>query len=626
MLGTPLEVLAGTARFAVVCGDATEVLKSLPNNTAHVCYCDPPYGLSAHGTDDVLRCLTAWLSGDVYTHGGRGFLGKEWDAFVPGPELWREAYRVLKPGAYCVAFSSTRTVDLLGISMRIAGGEMRDGWAWLQGQGFPKNHDVSKAIDKVNGESGRCKKFVAWMRTTGLNPSQIDTALREAGRISATSRFAVHFFNEGQPAIPTREMWEVVRPMCGDVPPWVDELVERIEAERAVVGTQKSSLGGTVAAGERDESYIGKHKDLEYEVTAPATDAAKQWEGYGTTPKPAYEPLVVTRRPMDGTVANNVLTHGCGALNIDGARITTGENLNGTARHDGDENWRLKRDGGAGEYTQPSGRFPANLAVVHDEGCELKGTHKVKGSNAMLAKTPKHVRDSYLGGMGAHPATNGSGEFGYADKDGNETVEKWDCTDTCAARALSEQSGDRSSPWVGNSKGHAVGRRGGQMFGGGNQNITTKHDYGDTGDATRFFYQGKARASDRLQYMTCSEGCTLHNTVAPYSAFPGKVCPACKSPQERYLHPTVKPYDLAAYHAKLLSLPKHVAPVAIVPFCGTGVEARALLDAGFRVIAVDIDPRHCAMTTFRLSGAQPSGSVSSTPSREVSIDDLLGLT
>lgn len=75
---------------------------------------------------------------------------------------------------------------------------------------------------------------------------------------------------------------------------------------------------------------------------------------------------------------------------------------------------------------------------------------------------------------------------------------------------------------------------------------------------------------------------------------------------EVYEHPTVKPYDLAAYHARLLSLPAHVRPIALVPFCGTGVEARALLDVGFRVIAIDIDPRHVAMTKYRLSQAAVS--------------------
>jgi site-specific DNA-methyltransferase (adenine-specific) len=284
------------------------------------------------------------------------------------------------------------------------------------------------------------------------------------------------------------------------------------------------------------------------------TDAAKQWSGYGTTTKPAYEPLVVTRKPLDGTVANNVLKHGTGALNIDGARVGTGDNLNGgayakegTARHDGDENWRFKRDGGAGEYVQPSGRFPANLALVHDEGCERVGA---------------------------------------------ETVDEWQCTDTCAVAELSRQS---------------------------------------TGTAARFFYQGKATARDRLAYLTCSPACPAHGTVAPATTAPskGSPCPRCGKPVEVYQHPTVKPYELALYHAKLLSLPPHTRPVALVPFCGTGVEARALMDVGYRVIAVDLDPRHCAMTSYRLGGEQPAREArvepeTTAPPAPLTLDDLLG--
>ena len=115
--GTVADVLAGRARYAVVCGDATAVLASLPDDCAHVTYCDPGYGLSQIDTADVVACLTAWLAGKPYVHKAAGFMGHEWDSFVPGPEAWREVHRALRPGGYCVAFSSTRTVDLLGIAV-----------------------------------------------------------------------------------------------------------------------------------------------------------------------------------------------------------------------------------------------------------------------------------------------------------------------------------------------------------------------------------------------------------------------------------------------------------------------------------------------------------------------------
>jgi hypothetical protein len=162
---------------------------------------------------------------------------------------------------------------------------------------------------------------------------------------------------------------------------------------------------------------------------------------------------------------------------------------------------------------------------------------------------------------------------GVSDEDGLETTDVWDCTPTCAVRVLGEQSGQITS---------------------------------GTGTAARFFYQGKSSAKDRLAYLTCSPDCTANNTVVPAKqANASTPCPVCRNTRTVYLHPTVKPYDLAAYHAKLLSLPPHTRPVAVVPFCGTGIEARALLDVGFRVIAIDIDPKHVAMTAYRLSGEQP---------------------
>lgn len=495
----PADVIAGDADWCVVEGDAGEVVKTLPSGSAHVCYCDPPYGMSQHDAADVLRCLQAWLAGQVYTHGGRGFMGKEWDAFVPGPEVWREVYRVLKPGAYCVAFSSTRTLDLLGISMRIAGGEMRDGWAWLQGQGFPKNLDVSKALDLLAGAE---RQVVAY----------------DASR--------------------ARE--------------------NRLYSRGAI---------GNIGGGEK----VSDRRDNGATITAPSSNAAKQWSGYGTTTKPAYEPLIVTRRPLDGTVANNVMAHGCGTLNIDGARIGTSKQVPASGRKETRvDGWGMDGDESTSGFDPNIGRYPANIALVHDDECELVGRATVKTG-----------------------------------------VDEWRCTETCAGVELARQSGISESK-RGNPRSASDQPRIG--FG----MTATGREYDDAGSAARFFYQGKAANSDRLAYLSCSTGCRLdgavvgaqgarknvqeHNKTLPPEqrrrAFP---CPACGCMAEVYEHPTVKPYDLAAYHARLLSLPPHVRPVALVPFCGTGIEARALLDVGFRVIAIDIDPRHVAMTKHRLA-------------------------
>src|ERR1017187_4303015 len=79
------------------------------------------------------------------------------------------ALRVLKPGGHLLAFGGTRTFHRLTCGIEDAGFEIRDCLSWLYGSGFPKSLDVSKAIDRVNGETDRPHRFTAWMRTTGIS-------------------------------------------------------------------------------------------------------------------------------------------------------------------------------------------------------------------------------------------------------------------------------------------------------------------------------------------------------------------------------------------------------------------------------------------------------------------------
>lgn len=573
-MSTIQEFLEGTDPFLVVSGDVTEVLKEVPDNTAHVVYCDPPYGLSSQSKDDIIECLSLWLQGRPYVHGSAGFLGKDWDSFVPGPEAWKEVYRVLKPGASCVAFASTRTVDLMGISMRLAGFELRDGWSWIQGMGFPKGLNVGKAIDSLKG----------------VDRPVVGVDLEKKGRDAVNSHDQFSAINPSEKGINSKKF-----------------------AENAGI------------------------------LTEPVTPEAKEWEGWGTNLKPAYEPLVVTRKPLEGTVAENVLKHGTGAINIDGSRIKTGESLKGGAyadnsggRHDGDENWRMKAQG-SDAFVQPQGRYPANLALIHNEDCEIVGKKKVFTGMAVFKNTEEgSLQDSYSGGLKRLP----HGEYGHADTDGTETIDEWECSEGCAVKELGDQSGVLiTGAWRASYAQNA--RVSSYVFGdqfGGNSLKDQTHREGSKGTAARFFYQAKANANDRLAYLTCSDGCPENGSVDFVCNQKGKssTCDECGHPREAYQHNTVKPMGLAKYHASILSLPKHVRPLAVVPFCGTGIEAKAMLDAGFRVLAIDIDPRHCQMTTFRLQGHTPKKSigikrvVSATkhPIKEApmpeSIEDLFG--
>ena len=129
--------------------DCLDWLRSLDECSVDACVTDPPYGL---GKPPPIRdVLSAWLDGERYQASGGGFMGRAWDAFVPGPAVWSELYRVLKPGAHAVVFAGSRTSDVMGVALRLAGFEVRDSIGWTYYSGFPKSADISKHIDRLHG-------------------------------------------------------------------------------------------------------------------------------------------------------------------------------------------------------------------------------------------------------------------------------------------------------------------------------------------------------------------------------------------------------------------------------------------------------------------------------------------
>lgn len=136
----------------IIHADCLDALRDLPDESAHAVVTDPPYGLANTDSPHVMETLSRWFAGERdYLPAGAGFMGKAWDAFVPPPAVWDECYRVLKPGGHLLAFAGSRTQDLMGLSIRLAGFDLRDTITWLYGSGFPKSLDVGKAIDKAAG-------------------------------------------------------------------------------------------------------------------------------------------------------------------------------------------------------------------------------------------------------------------------------------------------------------------------------------------------------------------------------------------------------------------------------------------------------------------------------------------
>jgi DNA modification methylase len=139
---TAAAALARSPDWEVFEGDCIDVLREIPDASVDAAISDPPYGMSEE--PDIVEVLTHWLAGDRYEHGARGFMGKTWDSFVPGPEYWREVNRVLKPGGHLLAFAAPRTYDLMAIAVRFARFEVRDMIEWLYATGFPKSLNVGE--------------------------------------------------------------------------------------------------------------------------------------------------------------------------------------------------------------------------------------------------------------------------------------------------------------------------------------------------------------------------------------------------------------------------------------------------------------------------------------------------
>lgn len=271
-------------------GNCLNVMKDMEDNSIDTIITDPPYGLK--------------------------FMGKKWDYDVPSIEIWKECLRVCKPGATMLCFAGTRTQHRMAVNIEDAGWILKDCIMWLYGSGFPKATDISKQLDKMNGESGRILKFVKWFRTTGLKQ-------KETNRIIEMSDVGSHYLRLDQPAVPTAKLWAKLRPYIKiKIPKWVDELVDRIEAKREVIG--KGKYAGK-RPNDRTEHNLMKGFTggrFDYIETKPPTPEAKLWEGWKSHGlKPAYEPILVAMKPNDGTYAENALKWGVSGLNIDGGRI-----------------------------------------------------------------------------------------------------------------------------------------------------------------------------------------------------------------------------------------------------------------------------------------------------------------
>jgi len=447
----------------IICGDCAEALKKLDDNSVDAVVTDPPYGLGNH--EPTIEEIIFFLQGDGLNTGG-DFMGQKWN--IPSVKVWTEIFRVLKPGGHVLSFGGTRSWDLISLGLRAAGFESRDtiasdfpGLRWAYGQGFPKSHDVSKAIDKLAG------------------------------------------------------------------------------AEREV----------------------------------------EDWDGWGTALKPSWEPILVFRKPFEGTVAKNVLQHGCGGLNIDGCRVGYMNDSDQQSAFPGGETTSRKVTGGGlgcgwkehdrGNFTAtpPTGRWPTNSTLTHHPDCKQVGTKKVKGSHDTTGIWGK---DNFGFGFGYDKDEKVQG---FTSKDGTETVEAWECVPGCPVKALDEQSGTVDSrpgslcTTKSTSKGYQP-----NAFGQESRPEGSIHPrYHDSGTASRFFpsFQGQEPVDVPFKYVT--------KPRKSETTLDGRI---------ENKHPTKKPLELMRWLVRLVC-PK--GGTVLDPYCGSATTLAAARLEGMNYVGIERD-------------------------------------
>jgi site-specific DNA-methyltransferase (adenine-specific) len=286
-------------------GDCQVVLSNLADNSIDSVVSDPPYGLSDHSPEDIKNCLSAWIANKEYKHNKNGFMNRAWDAFVPGPEIWKECLRVLKPGGHMLCFAGTRSMDLMSMAIRLSGFELRDSignahetgqaplCAWVHGQGMPHGIDVGKKLP--------------------------------------------------------------------------------------------------------------------------------DYKGFATSLKPAWEPILIARKPLEGNAVQNVEKYGTGALNIDACRLPIDPEID-DPRLGGKGTWgteKAAKNVYAGGYegirvtSSEAGRFPSN--VIIDDSKEVQEVFDQAGekkSGKPGTRRKEHKTHSMAGTLNL----TGEQETGYADK------------------------------------------------------------------------------------------------------------------------------------------------------------------------------------------------------------------
>ena len=327
----------------------------------------------------------------------------------------------------------------------------------------------------------------------------------------------------------------------------IGKAVDKLQGnEREVVGNRKAH---DIRGNALMEATVPEYKKEKSQIDIPITKGNSEWEGWGTALKPAHEPIVMARKPFKGSVAENVLEHGTGGINIDGCRVKVDSVLDQSQLRTMKRNIREVDDGwGMSSLSKSNptvvredGRYPAN--VMHD------------GSEVVQKIFPQTGKSS--GGSGISSQKSATGEIYGEYKQGHKS----------------------------------------QNLGG----------LGDEGTAARYFYCAKASKKDRddgLNKFQYKQSSSMSGRRKPEDMSDYKIDNDVTGrfvTERKNTHPTVKPTELMRYLCRLVT-PQ--GGVVLDPFMGSGSTGKGALLEGFKFVGIEMDRDYFDIACARLEAVQ----------------------
>lgn len=430
----------------------------------HSCVTDPPYGLVSivkrFGKEGSAPAKSNGPTG-VYGRAAKGFMGQTWDGsgVETNPETWGAVYDVLHPGAHMFVFGGTRTWHRIACAVEDAGFEMRDTFMWLYGTGFPKGLNVvhkivmgatcqssahappvvqSSKSFHLRSDAGKEPIAVAFARTQrgdlrglliqigkgGVSFVQMDmfpSVLGKAG-IDSNTTFSSKPLSDGDLNDTSRFITETENETTIDSKTY-NWLIGLLTSETTIHVSEtpiNGSLWPAITVGKYSIGGGESKKDTPI-VTAlgnATSNPVARFKGFNVAIKPSWEPVMLFRKPLIGTVAENVLAYGTGAINIDGCRVPAEKTVGWSGGRGGSDdltqsqgrNYRMA----AGEPRPVDGRWPAN--VLHDGSDEVEAAFAAYGERKSGVAVQRNGGGQKIG-VNVYAGSKGlvREDVGYAD-------------------------------------------------------------------------------------------------------------------------------------------------------------------------------------------------------------------